>query len=742
MNKSIRVALIGNPNTGKTSIFNQLTGLKQKVGNYPGITVEKKEGICKLPNRAKALIFDLPGTYSLNTNSLDERVVAELLLDQKDGDYPDLAVVVTEVENLKRNLFLFTQLKDLRIPTLLVINMADLIPKKGISLNVDALEKKLDTKIALVSTRKGSGILYLKELIANYHNLSAGPTTIISKIAPEYFSKLKQALPTENLYRLWLAIAQKMSLETKNAIPPALLPILSHKDLKQLQHRETVLRYQFINNALKETYLVDFKTAKGFRAVLDKIFTHKVFGYILFFMILLTIFQAIFDWSSYPSDFIDAQFSEISGWIKSNFPAGILTDLLAEGVISGIGGIAVFIPQIAFLFFFISLLEESGYMSRVVFLMDRLMRPFGLSGKSVVPLISGTACAIPAVMATRTIENWKERLITILVIPFTTCSARLPVYLILIALVIPDDSILGLSYQALTLMLLYLLGFGMAIFSAMVLNRILKMENRVFFIAEMPNYRLPLLKNVGYTVLEKTKSFVIGAGKIILALAIILWFLGSNGFSKNFRNAETIVSERIEKQGLTPYSKNYIKNNIDLYLKNIHTSPTDRDQVSGKRAIQDSVRIRTRNLEENAKRQEIASYKLEHSYMGYAGKGIEPLVKPLGYDWKIGIAVLTSFAAREVFVGTLATIYSVGNDQEETIKNRMAAELDESGEKPLFNLASGISLMLFYAFAMQCMSTLAVVKKETNSWRWPLVQLLFMSAFAYLVALTAFQLLK
>ncbi len=745
MSKSINVALIGNPNTGKTSIFNQLTGLKQKVGNYPGITVEKKEGVCKLPRGVKAHILDLPGTYSLNTTSLDESVVVEVLLNKKNKDYPDVAVVITDVENLKRNLLLFTQIKDLRIPTILVINMADRMSRKGISIDVEALEKKLDTKIALVSTRKGNGVAYIKELIADYKNLSSQPNLDTSRISPEYFTRLKQAFPKEDLYKLWLVITQDvnfMPIEKKRIQDATSFTTKSKAELKKLQHRETVLRYQFINASLKETYKVDLQSAKGLRANLDKILTHKIFGYVIFFFILLAIFQAIFDWSNYPSDFIDAQFSAMSDWVKNTLPAGILTDLLAEGVISGIGGIAVFIPQIAFLFLFISLLEESGYMSRVVFLMDRLMRPFGLSGKSVVPLISGTACAIPAVMATRTIENWKERLITILVTPFTTCSARLPVYLILIALVIPEGRILGLSYQALTLMLLYLLGFGMAIFSAMILNKILKIRSRSFFIAEMPTYRMPLLKNVGYTVLEKTKSFVVGAGKIILAIAIILWFLGSNGFSEDFKNAEAIVAQRIEKQGLSPYSENYIKNNIDLYVKSTRLSITNQPNTVGVQALKDSVQVMTHILTESAKRQEVASHKLEHSYIGYAGKAIEPLVKPLGYDWKIGIAVLTSFAAREVFVGTLATIYSVGSDQEETIKSRMAAELDESGKKPLFNLASGISLMLFYAFAMQCMSTLAVVKKETNSWKWPLLQLLFMSAFAYLVALTAFQLLK
>jgi len=717
MSKSINVALIGNPNTGKTSVFNQLTGLNQKVGNYPGITVEKKEGVCKLDRGVKAHILDLPGTYSLNTTSLDESVVVELLLNKNDKDYPDVAIVVSDVENLKRNLLLFTQIKDLKIPSVLVINMSDRMPLKGITIDIDELEKKLDTKIALVSTRKGTGIDYIKELIANYKNLSTKPNTETKLIAPEYFERLQNTFPNEDLYKLWLVITQDvnfMPLEKKQLKDVTSFSTKSKDELKKLQHRETVLRYKFINGVLKETYEVDFQSAKGIRASLDKVLTHKVFGYAIFLAILLLIFQAIFDWSTYPMDFIDKQFAMAGEWIKNTLPPGMLTDLISEGILAGIGGVVIFIPQIAFLFLFISLLEESGYMSRVVFLMDKLMRPFGLSGKSVVPLISGTACAIPAVMATRTIENWKERLITILVVPFTTCSARLPVYLILISLVIPKGYFLGFSYQALTLMLLYLLGFAMAIFSSSVLNKILKIKSGSIFMIEMPTYRLPLFKNVFFAVVEKTKSFVFGAGKIILAISIVLWFLGSNGFSDNFKNAETIVKKRIEAQGLNSYSENYIANNLNTYP----------------------------NAKERAIAQEIASYKLEHSYIGYAGKAIEPIVRPLGYDWKIGIAVLTSFAAREVFVGTLATIYSVGNDEEETIKNRMAAELDDTGTKPLFNLASGISLMLFYAFAMQCMSTLAIVKRETNSWQWPMYQLIFMSLFAYIVALAAYQILK
>ena len=738
MSKRLNVALIGNPNTGKTSVFNQLTGLNQKVGNYPGITVEKKEGICKLNRGVKAHIIDLPGTYSLNTTSLDESVVIELLLNKNDKDYPDVAVVITDVENLKRNLLLFTQIKDLRIPSILVINMADRMPKKGISLDIPALEAALDTKIALVSTRKQTGIESLKSYIADYKSLSDKPITETERIDPAYFDKLKNTFPKEDLYKLWLVITQDVNFTPieKNQTPDtSSFTTKSKVDLKRLQQRETILRYQFINDVLKKGYQVDAAAAKGLRASLDKILTHHIFGYLIFFIILISIFQVIYDWSNIPMDFIDGFFAHASNWVKTNLPPGAFTDLLAEGVVAGIGGIVIFIPQIAFLFLFISLLEESGYMSRVVFLMDRVMRPFGLSGKSIVPLISGTACAIPAVMATRTIEDWKERLITILVTPFTTCSARLPVYLIIIGLVIPEGTFLGLSYRALTLMLLYLIGFVAAILGAMVLNKVLKFKKRHFFVIEMPNYKLPLLKNVAITVGEKTKSFVFGAGKIILAISIVLWFLGSNGLSDNFKQADRVVAEKIAQEGFTPFNQANI-------LSGVQDAAIAYDSLGITMEKGQWLALEKERLEATALNQEIASFKLENSYMGYLGKAITPIVAPLGYDWKIGIAVLTSFAAREVFVGTLATIYAVGTDEVDTIQNRMAAETNPRTKGKLFNLASGISLMLFYAFAMQCMSTLAVVKRETNSWYWPSIQFAFMSGLAYLVALIAYQLLK
>ena len=697
MSKTINVALIGNPNTGKTSVFNAITGLNQKVGNYPGITVEKKQGICRLDRTTKAHVIDLPGTYSLNASSMDESVVIELLLNKNDKDYPDVAVVISDIENLKRNLLLFTQIKDLEIPTLLVINMSDRMKSKGISLNIPLLEEKLKTKIALISTREKKGIELLKAYLLDYRSLSKEKCTDIRLIDEAYFGNLEKVFPDQSLYKLWLVITQDVNfakLDRNKVEDASAYKTRSISDLKRLQQKETIKRYQYINQSLKETYIIDQSKATDYRSRLDRILIHRFWGYIIFFMILLTIFQVIFDWSSIPMEFIDKSFSALSEYTKSNLPPGLFTNLLAEGIISGLGGIVIFIPQIAFLFLFIAVLEETGYMSRVVFLMDRGLRKYGLSGKSVIPLISGTACAIPAVMATRNIENWKERLITILVTPFTTCSARLPVYLILISLVIPEGSFLGMGYQGLTLMGLYLLGFVMALLSAAILNKILKIQSKTFFVIEMPNYKIPLLKNVLITVFEKTKSFVVEAGRIILAISILLWFMASFGPGDNFTQAEEIVKNQKGSEFLTP------------------------------------LELET----------EIASYKLEHSFIGILGKSIEPAIAPLGFDWKIGIALISSFAAREVFVGTLATIYSVGNTQEETLINRMKSERRPNGEL-LFDLPTGVSLMLFYAFALQCMSTLAIVKKETNSWKWPMIQLLSMTLIAYLSALIVYQIL-
>jgi ferrous iron transport protein B len=699
--KDIKVALIGNPNTGKTSLFNQLTGLTQKVGNYPGVTVDKKQGTCKLSATQNAVIIDLPGTYSINPTSVDESIVLKTLLKKDIKESPDVILVVADVENLKRNLLLFSQIKDLEIPTVLAINMVDQMTRKGISIDLTALKEELNTEVVLISARKNQGIEAVKAAIIKCHVAAkATPMCDNKKIDPAYFEELKAINPNYTLYELWLMVTQKNFPEeiTKQEKEKLLSFNKDVSKLKKYQHKETIYRYQEINKILKNTYLVDKSKAKDLRAKLDKVFTHRIFGYFIFLLVLLLIFQSIFDWSSLPMDLIDTTFAELSDFARSNLPTGVLSDLIVEGIIPGIGGVIIFIPQIAILFLFIAVLEETGYMSRVVFLMDKIMRRFGMNGKSIIPLISGTACAIPAIMATRTISSWKERLITILVVPFTTCSARLPVYAILISLIIPDTKIFGFyNLQAFTLLMLYALGFVTAILAAYILQKTLKIKSNSFFVVEMPNYKLPSVKNVLFDVLEKTKAFVLGAGKIILALSVVLWFLASNG-PESYKNTEQNTIEKVANQ----------------------------------------------NLGTDELQQKIAAVKLENSYIGIMGKSIEPAIRPLGYDWKIGIALITSFAAREVFVGTLATIYSVGSDDENTttIKEKMRSEINPATGKKIFNFPAGMSLLVFYAFAMQCMATLAIVKRETKTWKWPLIQLFGMTGLAYVCSLIVFQILK
>ena len=697
MKNIIKIALVGNPNVGKTSIFNALTGLNQHVGNYPGITVERKSGTFKLNETTSAHIVDLPGTYSINPSSKDEEIALKSLFDSKNNDHPDVVVVVAEVENLKRNLLLFTQIKDLGFPCILAINMADRMELKGISIDVTALEKQLDTKIALISIRKNQGLDQLKQLVLGYNELNTLPFLDLKKVDEAHFELMEKLYANQNPYKVWLHHSQQIPFEGIGSVLGSNYTEKSPSEIKRMQQRETIKRYQFIGEALKSTYVIDTSKATDFRAKLDRVLTHKIFGYVIFFAIMLLVFQAIFEWSGVPMDFIDGTFASLSEWTKSVLPEGKLTELISDGIIPGIGGVVIFIPQIAILFLFVALLEESGYMSRVVFLMDRVMRPFGLSGKSVVPLISGNACAIPAIMSARNIENSKERLITMLVTPFATCSARIPVYVIIISLVIPNENVLGIfSLQALTMAGMYFLGFFMALISAWLMKNVIKAKEKSFFIIEMPSYKLPLFKNVFYTVWEKTKEFVLGAGKIILALSVILWFLGTHGPSETFGQAESIITEK---------------------------------------HIND-------NLSEAQLADEIAGYQLETSYIGKIGQTIQPVFAPLGYDWKVSIAVLTSFAAREVFVGNLATLYNIGSsgEDEDMIIGKMRTQVREDGS-PMFTLGTGVSLLLFYAFAMQCISTIAITRKETNSWKWTIVQVVFMTVLAYISAMLAYQIL-
>ena len=654
----MKISLVGNPNSGKTSIFNRLTGLNQKIGNFPGVTVDKKSGLLKT-SKGSHHILDLPGTYSLYAKTQDEQIVYDILSDPAHADYPDRIIVVADASNLERNLLLFTQVMDLGLPVILALNMSDIAAKKGVVIDYEKLSEVLGgVKIVPVNARTGQGMDQLiAETVSEDSNIP-GSSFIEGEFEKGHF------LITD-----------------------------PHRQ-KQLVEE----RYRKINNILK--FVVRQEPTK--RSMLkrqrmaDKIITHPLLGFVLFLGVLMVIFQAIYAWAEWPMDLIDTLFLSLSQWVINNLPEGVLTSLIAEGIIPGLGGVLIFIPQITLLFAFIFILEESGYMARVVFIMDKIMRPFGLNGRSVVPLISGVACAIPAIMATRTIENWKERLITIMVTPLMSCSARLPVYTLLIALVIPNQTIGPFKLQGLALLAMYLIGLLGALLAAFVFKWIIKAKQKSFLVMELPYYRMPRWNNLAITLWEKVRLFVFDAGKVIFSISIILWVLASYGPGDRIQQAVDKIPEPVTQEDVNAYEK------------------------------------------------KVASVSLSNSYIGILGHAMEPAIRPLGYNWQIGIALITSFAAREVFVGSMATIYSVGENFEadETLIQRMRKEQNPETGKPVYNLASGLSLMVFYAFAMQCMSTLAVVLRETKKWKWPLLQLIYMTAMAYLAALITYQILK
>jgi ferrous iron transport protein B len=702
-NRRSRIALLGNPNSGKSSLFNLLTGLNQKIGNFPGVTVEKKSGYTTLPHGEIAEIIDLPGIYSIYPRSLDERIVAEVLLDHHSATTPDKIVVIVDGTNLKRGLLLLTQVIDLGLPAVLALNMMDLTARAGISYDFTLLSKKLGIPVVPINARKGVGIDALKKVMASDLAITENPVLELWPEAMEPVKQLRDQLGVDNDYEALQFLEQPGSL---NFLSPdkrqRVDTIRKAFDFTpgKFQGAETIQRYSYIQDLLTAITLkastVDWK--KG-STRLDSILLHKVWGYLIFFALLFLIFQSIFAWAAWPMDMIDYFFAATGSFLAANLPEGVLSNLIAEGIIPGIGGIMIFVPQIAILFAFIAILEESGYMARVVFLMDKIMRKFGLNGKSVVPLMSGVACAIPAIMATRTIDNWKERTITIFVTPLMSCSARLPVFTILIGLIIPSQTVFGLfNLQGLALMGMYLLGFSAAIISAWLMKLLIRARERSYLIMELPTYRVPKWSNVGYTIVEKTKAFVFEAGKVIMAISIILWVLASYGPGDEMERAREVVLE----------------------------------QASNLRLTEDGLEDR------------IAAYRLEHSYAGIIGKAIEPVIRPLGYDWKIGIALITSFAAREVFVGTMATIYSIGSvgeDDTSTIKERMRAEVNPETGLPRFTPAVGMSLLVFYTFAMQCMSTIAIVYRETKGWKWPMLQLTYMTLLAYVSAFVIYQIL-
>lgn len=700
--RKLHIALVGNPNSGKSSLFNCLTGLNQKVGNFPGVTVDKKTGSTTLSS-GEAEIIDLPGTYSLYPRRLDEWVSYRVLLDQ-DALKADVYVAVADASNLKRNLLFCTQLIDLKIPVVIALTMMDIANKKGIKIDIPELERELGVPVVAVNPRKQKGVPQLKKAIElTAQGLYKSPVNDFidnRSLAPQAVQDLQFYFPHLSDYGAIHYLINHESFKLDKGLQDVVEDI-EQKNLfnpTKTQAEEILRRYTRIKHIMQSSVSEPDPLQKSlFTEKLDNILLHRRWGYVILLVVLFLLFQSVFWLANYPMDWIDAGTASFRGWLSSNLPANNWTDLLINGIVAGLGGIVIFVPQIAILFGLITILEDTGYMARISFMTDRLMRSVGLNGKSVMPMISGFACAIPAVMSARNIENRKERLLTILITPLMSCSARLPVYTILIGLVIPKKLLLGfIGLQGLVMLGLYVLGFVMALIVSYVAKWFINIQERSFFILELPVYRSPRWKNVVQTMVSKARIFVMDAGKVIMVISLILWALSSFGPTQKMHEASVAYERALSQPG------------VDTSVVNIQYS--------------------------NAK--------LENSYVGIAGKAIEPVVKPLGYDWKIGIALITSFAAREVFVGTMATLYSVGDEeQEEPLKEKMRAAVHPDGT-PVYTLATGVSLMLFYVFAMQCMSTLAIVRRETQSWKWPIVQLIYMTGLAYLMSFLAYQLLR
>lgn len=701
----LHIALVGNPNSGKSSIFNCLTGLNQQVGNFPGVTVDKKTGTSVISSTLTAEIIDLPGSYSLYPKRLDEWVTYKVLLNQDTDIQADVIVAVADANNLKRNLLFCSQLIDLKQPVVIALTMMDLAARKGIKIDIPALERELGVPVVAVNPRKNKGITQLKKAIEytaqNAYSVPLRDFIENKALAPQPIEDVQQHFPQLSDYTAihYLINHESFLLSDKDQQTIEQVEVNNNFNPTKTQAEEILQRYgrirQIMQQAVSEP---DPLQKKLFTEKLDDLLLHRVWGYLILLGVLFLLFQSVFWLAQFPMDWIEMGFASVSRWLSEVLPDNRWTDLLINGVVAGLSGILVFVPQIMILFGLITLLEDTGYMARISFLSDRLMRNVGLNGKSVMPMISGFACAVPAIMSARNIENRKERLLTILITPLMSCSARLPVYTILISLVIPKTYLLGfLGVQGLVMMGLYLLGLVMALIVSYVAKWFIKINEKSFFILELPSYRSPRWNNIFPTMINKARIFIFDAGKVIMIISLVLWGLSSFGPGNTMQH----ITEKYERLKSAPGA--------------------------------DIVQL------EHSYRTE----KLENSYAGIMGKSIEPVIRPLGYDWKIGIALITSFAAREVFVGTMATLYSVGDDDEGALllKEKMKAAVRPDG-KPVFNLASGLSLMIFYVFAMQCMSTLAVVRRETKSWKWPVIQLVYMTGLAYLLSWVVYQLFK
>ncbi len=681
------VALVGNPNAGKSTLFNRLTGLRQRTGNFPGVTVERRSGLLKLET-AQVEVTDLPGTYSLHPGSLDEWVVLDALLGFGNHRQPDAVVYVADCNRLDKHTLLLTQVIDLGVPVVLALNFTDDLTEGVAEIDTETLSAKLGVPVVAISARTGRGIERLGraiEVALDGGLLPQNSFYELSSLETEA-AELHSAAGGTRYARLLRA-----HHHTESSTPPD-----PEFDSLRLQVRETMQRYERFLPVLRASEACG-PEPDPLSERIDAVVTHPVFGPLVFFAVLFVVFQAIFSWASVPQDLIERSFSTVGSWLRAAVPSGILADFLVDGMLAGLGGVAVFVPQIAILFFLLTLLEEVGYMARAVYLFDRLMQRFGLNGRSLVALTSSGACAIPAIMSARTIANPKERLITILVSPLISCSARIPVYAILIGFAVPPITVWGLfNAQGLAFTGVYLLSIFSALAAALVFKYILKSSERSYLMIELPAYRVPVWRNVLTTVWIKTRSFLFGAGRIILAISMVLWVLASFGPGGQPERASEAARSEAREQGLSAEAT------ADL----------------------------------------VANARLESSYAGHVGHFIEPAIRPLGYDWRIGIALVTSFAAREVFVGTVATLYAIGSAEDEGLITERMADAKRADGTPVYTVATAVSLILFYLFAMQCMSTLAVTRRETGTWRWPVVQVVYMTALAYGAAFAAYQLLR
>jgi len=714
-----RIALVGNPNTGKSSLFNALTGLQQKVGNFPGVTVDYYLGSVNLTlngpqsELSSVTLVDLPGTYSMHPHSPEEWVTFDVLTNPDHELRPEVIVVVADAVNLKRNLLFITQIADLGLPTIVALNMMDLAEKQGVKLDHNRLASLLGVPVVSISARGGKGLEALKSAISAQlqHPQSSQISFVdITKLAPGALASAR-AITKGSPYASFLLLGNADEATSLDWGIRRQLQAIAHAaelDTRKMQALETTQRYHRIALMLKDILSAGEgkhnQNPQEITKKIDRWLLHPFWGYWVFATVLLVLFQAVFTFAQPFMDGIEGVFVWMSGRVHGAFPPSLMTDLVADGLLPGLGGVLIFLPQIAVLSGLLAILEDTGYMARVSFLMDRLMRRLGMNGKSVVPLMSGFACAVPAIMAARTIGDWKERLITIMVTPLMACSARLPVYAVLISFLFPEDrQVFGpFSERGLALTAMYLLGMFTGLLAGVVFQWFIKRKGHSFFILELPLYRAPRWKAVGMQAYFKSKTFVTSAGKVILLISVVLWALASFGPP----GAHDKVEARFAK--LKPSSE-------------IPQSLID---------------------------QRKAAALLSESYAGRAGQLIEPVIRPLGYDWKIGIALISSFAAREVFVGTMSTIYALGSDNKvegedgQLLRDRLAADIDPATGKPVFTNATAWSLLVFYAFALQCMSTIAATKRETGRWKWAIIQLVYMTGLAYLASFAVYQLLS